>query len=83
MAESGQARCLVYRQKRGKTHNLPTRVVLRVPSEQRRYDIHNAKCKVAGEGTVIVKKFVNGVWGEARIENVLYVYRQCKAIFSR
>jgi len=34
---------------------------------------NNQICNVAGEGTVQIKKFINGVWHDARIEKVLHV----------
>ena len=39
-------------------------------------------CEVSGEGTVIIDKLVNGVWREARIENVLYVPKVRNNLFS-
>ena len=33
----------------------------------------NKGCSVKGEGTVHIKKLVNGEWKDAHIENVLYV----------
>lgn len=39
-------------------------------------------CEVAGEGIVTIEKFVNGVWSEARIENVLYVPAVRSNLFS-
>ncbi|KMQ92933.1 integrase core domain protein [Lasius niger] len=42
----------------------------------------NAECEVAGEGTIVIEKLVNGVWREARIENVLYVPAVRSNLFS-
>ena len=42
----------------------------------------NKECKVVGEGTVPVKKLVDGVWRDARIEKVLFVPELRKNLFS-
>lgn len=42
----------------------------------------NKECDILGEGTVLIEKFVDGVWYEARIENVLYVPDIKKNLFS-
>lgn len=42
----------------------------------------NQICDIVGEGTVHIKKLVDGVWRDARIENVLYVPKLRKNLFS-
>ena len=42
----------------------------------------NQICNVAGEGTVLIKKFIDGVWHDARIEKVLHVPKLRKNLFS-
>ena len=37
---------------------------------------------MVGEGTITIKKLVNGVWNEARLENVLYVPAVRSNLFS-
>ena len=39
-------------------------------------------CDVTGSGTVLIDRLVNGKWCEARIENVLYVPKIRKNLFS-
>ncbi|CAL1677476.1 unnamed protein product [Lasius platythorax] len=43
---------------------------------------NNDECQVTGTGTVLIKRFVDGEWCEGRIENVLYVPRIKKNLFS-
>ncbi|CAB0029885.1 unnamed protein product, partial [Trichogramma brassicae] len=40
------------------------------------------ECAVVGEGTVVINRFLNGEWHEALIENVLYVPKLKKNLFS-
>lgn len=40
------------------------------------------ECDIAGEGVVYVKKYTNGLWCDARIENVLYIPNLKKNLFS-
>ena len=42
----------------------------------------NQTCNVAGEGTVLIKKLIDGVWHDARIEKVLHVPKLRKNLFS-
>ena len=42
----------------------------------------NGVCDVTGSGTVLIDRLVNGKWCEARIENVLYVPKIRKNLFS-
>ena len=42
----------------------------------------NGMCDVTGSGTVLINRLVNGKWSEARIENVLYVPKIRKNLFS-
>lgn len=42
----------------------------------------NGVCEVIGTGTIIIDKLVNGEWHEARIEDVLYVPKVKKNLFS-
>lgn len=39
-------------------------------------------CKVMGHGTVYIKRFVDGVWLEGKLQNVLYVPNLNKNLFS-
>lgn len=39
-------------------------------------------CDIAGEGTVTIRKLIDGVWRDARIEDVLYVPKLRKNLFS-
>jgi len=43
---------------------------------------NNQICNVAGEGTVQIKKFIDGVWHDARIEKVLHVPKLRKNLLS-
>lgn len=43
---------------------------------------NNTECSVAGEGTLLITKYVNGKWKDGRIENVLYVPEIRKNLFS-
>lgn len=40
------------------------------------------ECEIVGEGTVLIEKLLEGTWREARIENVLYVPKLKKNLFS-
>lgn len=42
----------------------------------------NEECPVLGSGTINIKKFVNGVWVQSTINNVLYVPGLKKNLFS-
>lgn len=42
----------------------------------------NESCKIVGVGTVHIKKLIDGVWRDGRIENVLYVPKLRKNLFS-
>ncbi|CAD7087751.1 unnamed protein product [Hermetia illucens] len=42
----------------------------------------NGVCEVTGSGTVLIDRLVNGKWCKARIENVLYVPKIRKNLFS-
>lgn len=42
----------------------------------------NKECKVIGEGTIPIEKFVDGAWRDSRIEKVLYVPKMKKNLFS-
>lgn len=42
----------------------------------------NDVCDVAGERTVVIKKLVDGLWRDSCIENVLYVPKLKKNLFS-
>lgn len=42
----------------------------------------NKECKVIGEGTILIEKYVDGAWYKSRIENVLYVPQMKKNLFS-
>lgn len=39
-------------------------------------------CDIVGEGTVLVEKLMDGLCQDARIENVLYVLKLRKNLFS-
>lgn len=43
---------------------------------------NDGECKVEGVGTIHIEKFVHGQWSEGRIENVLYVPKIRKNLFS-
>ncbi|KAG7197602.1 hypothetical protein KM043_006040 [Ampulex compressa] len=43
---------------------------------------NNEQCKVTGSGTVMIDKWINGKWEEARIENVLLVPDIKRNLFS-
>lgn len=50
-------------------------------------DIHvslgdNGTCQALGTGTVHIEKFIDGKWKQGRIENVLYVSKMRKNLFS-
>jgi len=42
----------------------------------------NGECEVIGQGTALIERLIDGVWHEARIENVLYVPKIRKNLFS-
>lgn len=42
----------------------------------------DGECEVKGSGTILIEKFVDNQWQEARIENVLYVPKVRKNLFS-
>ena len=42
----------------------------------------NEICQIVGAGTVHIKKLIDGVWRDGRIENVLYVPKLKKNLFS-
>lgn len=42
----------------------------------------NEQCDVEGEGTILIQRYVNGAWQKASIDNVLYVPRIEKNLFS-
>lgn len=42
----------------------------------------NEECNIAGEGTVLIERFVNNKWRETRIKNVLHVPKLKKNLFS-
>lgn len=42
----------------------------------------NKECEIVGEGTILIKKYVNGEWQTSRIENVLHVPKIKKNLFS-
>ena len=42
----------------------------------------NGVCDVTGTGTILIDRLVYGKWCTARIEDVLYVPKLCKNLFS-
>lgn len=42
----------------------------------------NKECEIIGEGTILIMKYVNDDWRPGRIENVLYVPKLKKNLFS-